>query len=45
MEEQLEQKGFAIGTFMDIEGTFNHTSGGHQGGHDYTWRADCCGVW
>ena len=25
-EDQLNLKGFAIGTFMDIEGAFNHTS-------------------
>ena len=28
IETQLEAKGFAIGTFMDIEGAFNHTSRG-----------------
>ena len=27
IEGQLEQKGFASGTFMDIEGAFNYTSG------------------
>ena len=27
IEGQLEKKGFAIGTFMDIEGAFNYTSG------------------
>ena len=25
IEDQLNLKGFAIGTFMDIEGAFNHT--------------------
>ena len=26
IEDQLNLKGFAIGTVMDIEGAFNHTS-------------------
>ena len=27
IEGQVEQKGFAVGTFMDLEGASNHTSG------------------